>query len=117
MIKVIVERKLKHGQDIGLLLRDLHMIAFLQKGHISNETMIRADSPETVAIASTWRTVEDWKTWEKSKERAAIVKEIQPFLARKPQVAIYELVSTGDYEYFADPVGWLQDHERPHFEG
>ena len=38
MVRVIVERKLKHGEDIGRLLLDLHMIAVLQKGHVSNET-------------------------------------------------------------------------------
>ncbi len=117
MIRVIVERHLKDGHDIGRLLLDLHSIAFLQKGHISNETLMNVRNNNIVTIVSTWQNLEDWDVWESSKERAKILDEIEPMLAGETQVKIYEIVSPSDFDYFVDPVGWVQGHERPHFEG
>ena len=117
MIRVIVERQLKNGGDIGRLLTELHMIAVLQKGHVSNETWINARNERDITVFSTWQRLEDWNAWESSKERAKILKKIGPILAEEAQVKIYEIMSPGEYEYYEDPVSWMQEHEHPHFEG
>lgn len=117
MIRVIVERQLKKGTDIGRLLIDLHMIAVLQKGHVSNETWTNVNDNHEVSVFSTWLNLEDWKAWEASKERAKIVDRIDPLLAKKAQIRIYEIMSPLDYEYYVDPESWVQEHEHPHFEG
>lgn len=117
MIRVIVERQLKNGNDIGRLLLELHMIAVLQKGHISNETWINTKNERTIAVLSTWKSLEDWSTWESSPDRAKILNKIEPLLAKKPQIKIYEIMSPVDYEYYLDPESWIQEHEHPHFEG
>jgi heme-degrading monooxygenase HmoA len=117
MIRVVVERQLKNGNDIGRLLLDLHMIAFMQKGHVSNETLIKVGNTRTIAVVSSWQRLEDWKAWEASKERAKIIKKIDPLLAKKSQTTIYDIISPGDYEYYVDPESWMQEHEHPHFEG
>ncbi len=117
MIRVIVEHHLKDGHDIGHLLLDLHMLAVLQKGHISNETLMDARNSNIVSVLSTWQNVEDWDAWESSQERAKIIDEIQPMLARKSQIKVYEIMSPADFDYFVDPESWVQELERPHFEG
>ena len=117
MIRVIVERQLKHGEDIGHLLIDLSMIAVLKRGHVSNEMLINPKNNRVIAVLSTWRRLEDWRAWESSKERAKIIKKIDPLLVKKAQVKIYEIMSPEDCEFFEDPSGWMQEHERPHFEG
>jgi heme-degrading monooxygenase HmoA len=117
MVRVIVERQLKSGEDIGRLLLDLHMIAVLQKGHISNETWIDVNNNHAVAVFSTWQRLEDWKAWESSKERAKIISRIDPLLAEKAQIKIYEIMSPLDCQYYVDPESWIQEHEHPHFEG
>jgi len=117
MIRVTVERKLKNGEDIGRLLMDLHMIAVLQKGHISNETWIDASDNHNITILSTWQCIEDWKAWESSEERASIVSRIDPLLIEEARIKIYEMLSPLDYEYYVNPESWVQAYEHPHFEG
>lgn len=117
MIRVTVERQLKNKGDIGRILTDLHMIAVLQKGHISNETWIDVKNNYNITVFSTWQRLEDWKAWEQSKERANIISRMDPLLAKKPQIRIYEVMSPLDYEYYVDPESWIQEHEHPHFEG
>jgi antibiotic biosynthesis monooxygenase (ABM) superfamily enzyme len=117
MIKVLVERQLKHGEDIGRLLMELHMIAVQKKGHISNETWTNAGNDRNITVLSTWQTLEDWNAWKSSKDRASILKRIEPLLAKRTQVSVYEIMSPSDYDYFIDPPTWMQEHEHPHFEG
>jgi heme-degrading monooxygenase HmoA len=117
MIKVVVERELKHGEDIGRLLLELHMIAVQQKGHISNETWIDVSNNCNVTILSTWRSVEDWRAWELSKSRESILNKIEPLLAKKIKITVYEMMTPSDYDYFIDPTTWMQGIEKSHMEG
>ena len=117
MIKVIVERQLKNGQDIGRLLFDLHMKAVQQKGHISYETLISPNDNRTIVVISNWESLDDWKTWECSKKRAETASKIEPLLAKKEGIKVYDVISPMDIGLYADPQGWTQEHERPHFDG
>jgi heme-degrading monooxygenase HmoA len=115
MVRVLVERQLKHGEDIGRLLLKLHMIAVLQKGHISNETWINTQNEREVVVISSWRSQDDWKAWEASKERAGIIDEIKPLIAEDAKVKIYELMTPEDCEYYEDPQAWMQTNQHPRF--
>ncbi len=117
MIRVIVERKIKSGEDVGRLFHELHMIAVLQKGHISNETWINVKNKKIITVLSTWQSLEDWTAWESSRERAEIVRKIEPLLAEKTHIDVYEAMSPADLDYYMDPQSWMQEHEHPHFEG
>ena len=117
MIKVIVERQLKSWEDIGRLLFDLHMKAVQQKGHISNEVWIEPNSKKAVSVLTTWQSIDDWNTWISSPKRAEIIEKIEPLLAEKEQIKIYEIMSVNDLDYFADPESWILEHEHPHFAG
>ena len=117
MIRVVVERKIKNRQDIGRLLHNLHMIAFLRKGHSSNETLINIKNNRVIAVVSTWQSLEDWNAWASSKERAEILAQIEPLLAKKMQVRIYEIISPAEVDYYADPESWIQEHEHAQLEG
>src|SRR5512139_3835123 len=100
MIRVIVERKIKSGVGIGRILHELHMIAFQQKGHISNETLINVSDNHVITLLSTWQSLEDWNAWESSEERAEIIKKIEPLLAEKTQITVYEMMSPADLSYY-----------------
>ena len=117
MIRVIVERQLKHGEDLGQLLTELKMLAILQKGHVSGETLMSVHNRDIVAIISTWQSLDDWQAWESSKEREELLKKINPLLAKEKQVKVFEIMSPQDCAYFEDPVCWMQEHEHPHFAG
>jgi quinol monooxygenase YgiN len=117
MIKVLVERELKHGEDIGRLLLVLHMIAVQQKGHISNETWIDVGNSHSVTILSTWQELENWKAWESSVDRANILEQIEPLLANPTQITVYNMMSPSDFDYYIDPATWMQGLEHSNFEG
>ncbi len=117
MIKVVVERELKHGEDIGRLLLELHMIAVQQKGHVSNETWINASDSRNIVILSTWQSLEDWKAWEESQSRLNILQKIEPLVAGKTKIDVYEIMSPSEYDYFIDPTTWMQGVEKSHMEG
>jgi heme oxygenase (mycobilin-producing) len=117
MIKVVIERQLKNGKDIGRLLLELQMIAVQQKGHVCNEVWADIGNDRHITVLSTWQSLEDWKTWESSKDRAKILSRIEPLLDQKTKIDIYDIMSPSDFTYFIDPQSWLQDHEHPHFEG
>jgi antibiotic biosynthesis monooxygenase (ABM) superfamily enzyme len=117
MVRVIIERELKHGEDIGLLLGNLNMMAVLQNGHLASEILVNPENNRCIAVMSTWQKLEDWTAWESSPERLKITQTIDPLIAGSAQVKIYSTLSPDDCAFFEDPSGWIQEHEHPHFEG
>lgn len=93
MIRVIVKREVKEGQSIAELLRQLRMVALPQQGYISGETLINTDNRQAITVISTWRTLEDWKKWEASEQRARITQQIEPLLAKPSSIETLELLS------------------------
>jgi len=69
VIRVIIERKLKKGADVGSLLLKLRAAAMPHKGYISSETLIGVEDRSLVSVISTWNRLEDWKAWEAAEVR------------------------------------------------
>jgi len=95
MIRVILERHLKEGkrEDLIPLLIDIRMAALRQPGYISGETLTKAEDPSVITVLSTWRSLKEWQTWEKSEARKKIDKQIEPLLREKPRVSIYQIMA------------------------
>jgi len=71
MIKVIIDQYCqpnKEEQFSGLLL-ELREMAIRQRGYISGETLREIINPFHFKIISTWSTLKDWKTWQRSSQR------------------------------------------------
>ena len=117
MIRVIIKRRVKEGENIGRLLRHLRAEAMPQRGYMTGETLISTNDRNLVTVISTWRSLEDWKKWEKSQQRVRIERQIQALLAEGPLIETYEVMSTEEEEYLEDPSGWLTKKERPSFDG
>jgi heme-degrading monooxygenase HmoA len=62
MIRVIIERRLKRGEDIAPLLRQLRAAAMLHRGYITGETLVSTEDKSTITVISTWRSLEDWQS-------------------------------------------------------
>ena len=93
MIRVIVKREIKEGESVIGFLRKLRMAALPQPGYVSGETLINTENRQIVTVISTWRTLDDWKNWEASKQRAKINEEIESHLCNSSQIETYELLS------------------------
>ena len=117
MIKVIIERRLKKGANPSDLLRQLRVEALAQRGYISGETLGNTEDTNVITVISTWRNIEDWKAWEKSVQRVALYRQIEALLVEPPIAKTYNIMSTEELEYLKDPADWLQEKERPSFDG
>ena len=94
MIKVIIERKLKKGENLGPLLRELRAAAIHQPGYVTGETIVSTEDSSSIVVLSTWQVLEDWKKWETSETRVRIYQQIEPLLSEKPKVKTYQMMAT-----------------------
>ena len=96
MIKVIIERRLKEGkrEDLIPLLMKLRTEAIHHPGYITGETLVSTEDPSVITVLSTWRSLDDWKAWEKSEARVKLYWQIEPLLQEKAKVSIYQIMAT-----------------------
>lgn len=90
-IRVLIERQVEPGQEAKLqqIMTHSRATATKAKGYISGETLRALDNPERFLVISNWNTVEDWKIWEKSPERAKIQEQLAPLLLGKEKCTVF----------------------------
>ena len=90
-VKIIIRRKVPKGKEAQVLplLLDLRSKAITQPGYISGETLINVNDPEEYVVIGTWKSVDNWKAWEASKERGEIQGRIEALLGEKAACGIY----------------------------
>ncbi|RLB04166.1 MAG: antibiotic biosynthesis monooxygenase [Deltaproteobacteria bacterium] len=91
-IKVIIERRVKKGMDTDLakLMRELRAKAMLAKGYISGETLRAHDDPTLYLVISTWKSLDDWRAWEKNPVRKEIQTKIDSILEEPTQRRVFD---------------------------
>ena len=96
MLRIIIERHLKENkqEDLMPLLRELRTAALHQPGYITGEALVSVEDSTIVSTLSTWRSLEEWKVWEKSESRIKLHQKIEPLLIEKPKVSIYQVMAT-----------------------
>jgi quinol monooxygenase YgiN len=95
MIRVIIDRHAKAGEDLSALLVELRVAATMHyPGYIGGETLVNAKDNSNIVVISTWRSIEDWERWAKSETRAKLYRKIEPMLQKKPKVRIYRIMAT-----------------------
>ncbi|MBW1842671.1 MAG: antibiotic biosynthesis monooxygenase [Deltaproteobacteria bacterium] len=71
------------------LLRTVRNLAMNQPGYISGETFKRLDRPGESLVISTWQSMDDWRKWVLSEERAEAQEKIDYLLGEKTEFEIY----------------------------
>ena len=94
MIRVIVERRVKRGEDILPLLRELRANAIQYPGYVTGESLASTEDGSNIVVLSTWQTLEAWKSWEKSRIRVGINNQVEALLVEKSKVNTYRVIST-----------------------
>jgi len=94
MIRIIIERHVKEGENLLSLLRELRVAAVHQPGYVTGETLVNTEDKSIIMVISTWRSLEDWKAWETSEKRAKLYQQIESLLVEKPRVRIFEIPAT-----------------------
>ena len=93
MIRVMIDRKVKAGEDLSGLLVELRVAVLAHyPGYISGETLINTQNRSNIVVLSTWRSFEDWEQWANSEARTNLYERVEPFLQDKPEIRIFELV-------------------------
>jgi len=94
MVKVMIERQCQPGKEAQLrgLLTELKSAASEQTGYITGETLREVNNPLLFLIFSTWSSLDEWRAWEKSRQRLLI--EMDSLLTTQRKVRIFVL----DYE-------------------
>ena len=90
-VKVIIDRKVKKGEEEGFfdLLKELRSKAVSSKGYISGETLRALSDRHNYVAVGTWQSVDDWKNWEKNSERRNIQARIEEIMMRPTKTKIY----------------------------
>ncbi|RLA94056.1 MAG: antibiotic biosynthesis monooxygenase [Deltaproteobacteria bacterium] len=93
-VKVIIERRLKEGKEgeLAQLLRQLRAKALLASGYISGQTLRSVDDPRLYLVISTWKSLEDWRNWEKDSERNELQRKIDELLEEPAKFRIFYFV-------------------------
>jgi heme-degrading monooxygenase HmoA len=90
-VKIIIRRKVNKEKEAELvpLLIQLRALATAQPGYVSGETLRNVDHPEEYLVISTWQSVENWKAWLSSKQRAEIQQKIDTLLGEESEYNVY----------------------------
>ena len=94
MLKVIIGYKMKPKKDVLPMLLRLRSHAMTYPGYVGAENLMNNHDVSIVAIITTWESIDNWREWEKSSSRLAIIKEFQDSLAEEPKVTIYRIIPT-----------------------
>ena len=90
-IKVFIKRAVPENMAEALkpLLKKLRNLAMEQPGYVSGETYKRIDRPGENLVISTWQSMDDWRRWLLSEERAEIQAKVDYLLGEKTGYEIY----------------------------
>lgn len=95
MIRVMINRKVKAGENLSAFLVELRVAAITRfQGYIGGETLIDTQDRANIVVLSTWRSIKDWERWAHSETRMNLFKRIEPLLQDKPEISIFELTAT-----------------------
>jgi heme-degrading monooxygenase HmoA len=92
-VKVFIKRVVKKGKKEAVvkLLINVRSQALKQPGYISGETLVNHYDPCSIAVVSTWQTIDDWIRWQESDERAAIEDQLESLQEMPANFEIYDL--------------------------
>jgi len=98
VVRVLVGYKVKAGSDILPVLTQLRSSVSTFPGFVSVENLLREGDDSIVVVMSTWQRAEDWRAWEASKLRQAIMRQADGLFLDEPVVTVYTVLPT---------VGWF----------
>ena len=92
MIKVHIKRKVppEKIEDLRALINQLRSMTMGQPGYIAGETLQRLDQPNQSLVVSKWQSIDYWRQWLNSEERAEIQAKIDQLLGEETRYEIYE---------------------------
>lgn len=97
MIKGIVGYRVRSDEDPEPRLRKLTSHAMQYPGFVSAETLVSEKDFSVIALASTWQTLEHWKTWQESRITKALLRSEGAVLLEEPRITTYRIMPAVDW--------------------
>ncbi len=91
MVKVLIRRQTKENAEVEVhdSLVEYRVAAMRQPGYISGETLVNTSNPREILVISTWRSLEHWKAWQRSNQRAELAKLLGPLISEEQVTSYY----------------------------
>ncbi len=91
-IEVMIRRRVKQGlqaKKLVPLILQMRSLAMHQPGYISGTTLSNLERPEDCLVISRWESIDDWKRWFHSSQRAEIESKIATLAGEKAEYEVY----------------------------
>jgi antibiotic biosynthesis monooxygenase (ABM) superfamily enzyme len=97
MIKGIIGYKLGTQKDLEPILMKLRSHAMQYPGYVSAENLVSEVDSSVVIMIITWETIENWRTWTKSRITQDLLRQAETFLKEKPRLTVYRIMPTVEW--------------------
>lgn len=90
-VRIIIVRHVPKEKAIELrpLLLQMRALANAQPGYISGETLVNYDDPSEHLVISTWKTLDDWNTWLRDKQRRELQSRVDQITGSETRYSVY----------------------------
>ena len=91
-IEVLIKRRVKQGSQakkLVPLILQMRTLAMHQSGYISGTTLSNLDRPEDCLVISRWESIDDWKRWFHSSQRAEMERKIETLAEKITEYDVY----------------------------
>ena len=97
MIKGIIGYKVLSYKDVEPILMQLRSHAMQYPGFVSAENLVSEEDSSVVIIISTWETIENWRTWVRSRRTQDLFQQAQAVVAEAARVTAYRTMPTVEW--------------------
>jgi len=94
-VRIFIKRHVKEGlvEKTIQMLNEFRKSAMDQPGYLSGETLVNHYDGNSVAVVSTWRSVEDWIRWQNSDARDRNENLVEDLLDKPTIYEVYDIRS------------------------
>jgi antibiotic biosynthesis monooxygenase (ABM) superfamily enzyme len=97
MIKGIIGYKVLSYKEVEPILMQLRSHAMQYPGFVSAENLVSEEDSSIVMIISTWETIENWRTWVRSRRTQDLLQQAQAVVAEAARVTAYRTMPTVEW--------------------
>jgi heme-degrading monooxygenase HmoA len=94
MIKGIIGYKVLDYENVEPILMQLRSYAMQCPGFITAEFLLSEGDRSVGVMTSTWETMENWRTWVRSKGTLEVLQRARTSVTGTPRITVYRTIPT-----------------------
>jgi heme-degrading monooxygenase HmoA len=94
MIKGIIGYKVLEYRNIEPILMQLRLCAMQYSGFVGAEFLVSEEDRSAGVMISTWETMENWRTWVRSKGTLEVLQRARTSVTGTPRITVYRTIPT-----------------------